>query len=150
MTTPFASMDWSGLEILDFDECFRRLGRTPVGRLGFVDRGEPVILPVNYAVDGRSLVFQTAAGSKLSAAIMGQPVCMEIDEWDSVGHTGWSVLVKGMADVVEDAGEIERLGTLAVRPWTRPDLRQQWARIMSEEVTGRRINAAAEASVSRP
>jgi nitroimidazol reductase NimA-like FMN-containing flavoprotein (pyridoxamine 5'-phosphate oxidase superfamily) len=141
MNTPLlAQLDWSGLEILDVDECYRRLARSPVGRLGFLDCADPVILPVNFAVDGRSLVFRSAAGSKLSAAVMNCPVCLEVDEWEPIGHTGWSVLVKGMADAVEDVAEITRLETLPVRPWTRPDLRRQWVRIVAEEVTGRQVN----------
>jgi len=134
-----ASLDWSGLVILDEHECYELLREQPVGRLGFVDKAEPVILPVNYAVDGRSLVFRTGQGSKLSSALMAQPVCLEIDSWDDVGHTGWSVLVKGVADAVDDETVIARLDQLPVRPWSRPDLRREWVRIMAEEVTGRRI-----------
>ncbi|MCU1352234.1 MAG: flavin-nucleotide-binding protein-like protein [Acidimicrobiales bacterium] len=146
MTAPLlTSLDWSGLEIVDVDECYRRLARSPVGRLGFVDRGDPVILPVNFAVDGRSLVFQSAAGSKLSSAVMNEPVCLEVDEWDVISHSGWSVLAKGMAGTVDDPTEVERLDSLPVRPWTRPDLRSQWVRILVEEVTGRSIHTAATA-----
>jgi nitroimidazol reductase NimA-like FMN-containing flavoprotein (pyridoxamine 5'-phosphate oxidase superfamily) len=134
-----ASLDWSGLMVLDEDECYELLRGQPVGRLGFIDKAEPVILPVNYAVDGRSLVFRTGQGSKLSSALMAQPVCLEIDSWDDFEHTGWSVLVKGVADVVEAEADVDRLDHLPVRPWSRPDLRHEWVRIMAEEVTGRRI-----------
>jgi nitroimidazol reductase NimA-like FMN-containing flavoprotein (pyridoxamine 5'-phosphate oxidase superfamily) len=133
------SLDWSGLVILDAEECYEHLRNEPVGRLGFVDRGEPVILPINYAVDGRSIVFRTGQGSKLATALMGQPVCLEIDGWDGMAHTGWSVVIKGIADVVRDEAETIRFDQLPVRPWSRPDLRRDWVRILVEEVTGRRI-----------
>jgi hypothetical protein len=55
-------------------------------------------------------------------------------------HSGWSVLAKGVADEVLDTAEIERLEQLPVRPWSRPDLRDHWVRIMVEELTGRRIS----------
>ena len=71
--------------ILDEEKCFDHLRREPVGRLGFVDHGEPVILPVNYAVAGRSIVLRTGQGSKLAVALMAQPVCLEIDGWDELG-----------------------------------------------------------------
>ena len=132
-------LDWSGLEILKFEECFDLLRSTPVGRLGFVDHGEPVILPVNYAVDGRSVVFRTAHGSNLSSAMLQRPVCLEVDEWDANDHTGWSVLIRGIADEVLDDDQIDRYLALPVLPWTRPDLRHHWVRVMTEEVTGRRI-----------
>ncbi|HEX7442486.1 MAG TPA: pyridoxamine 5'-phosphate oxidase family protein [Acidimicrobiales bacterium] len=134
-----ASLDWAGLVVLDEDECFALLRSQAVGRLGFVDHGDPVILPVNFAVHGRSLVFRTGQGSKLAMALMAQPVCLEADSWDSLGHIGWSVLAKGAADAVEDEATIERLEQLPVRPWSRPDLRREWVQILVEEVSGRRI-----------
>lgn len=139
-----ASLDWSGLVILDEEECYAHLRREPVGRLGFVDRAEPIILPVNYAVDGRSIVFRTGQGSKLASALMAQPVCLEIDGWDGLAHTGWSVLVKGVAEAVDDEAVTAHLDELPVRPWSRPDLRCEWVRIMVEEVSGREISPEAE------
>jgi nitroimidazol reductase NimA-like FMN-containing flavoprotein (pyridoxamine 5'-phosphate oxidase superfamily) len=131
--------DWSGLELLSNDDCLALLSGASVGRLGFVERGGPVILPVNFTMDGRAIVFRTGEGSKLSTAMMQRPVCLEIDEWDSFSHTGWSVLAKGTADEVLDDDEIGRLEQLPVRPWSRPDLRSHWIRIMVEELTGRRV-----------
>ena len=47
------------LETLTPDECWRLLGKRVVGRVGFdVGRG-PRIHPVNYRVDGRSVVLRT-------------------------------------------------------------------------------------------
>jgi uncharacterized protein len=135
-----ASLDWSGLVILGEEECYEHLRREPVGRLGFVDRAEPVILPVNFAVDGRSIAFRTGQGSKLASALMAQPVCLEIDGWDAFDHTGWSVLAKGVAEAVDDEATVARLAELPVRPWSRPDLRVEWVRIVVEEISGRRIS----------
>lgn len=132
-------LDWSGLEMLGPDECFALLRSAAVGRVGFIDQGGPIILPVNFAMDGRTPVFKTAEGSKLSAAMVQKPICLEIDDWDSMGHTGWSVLAKGIADVVMDDDETDRLESIPVQPWTRPDLRHHWVRILVEETTGRRI-----------
>ncbi len=137
--TEYADVDWSGLEILSTEDCWTHLGAESVGRIGFVEAGSPVILPVNYTMDGHAVVFRTAAGSKLSVGMMQRPVCFEIDCWDSVSHTGWSVLAKGVADEVLDDDELQRLQSLPVRPWSRPDLRDHWVRIMVEELTGRRI-----------
>lgn len=141
MTDDFSeSLDWSGLVVLDLDECYRLLEHEPVGRLGFVDQGEPVILPVNFAVHGRSLIFRSGHGSKLAAAIMERPVCLEVDGWDAVEHEGWSVLVKGIAEEVVDATDIGHFEKLPVQPWSRPDLRVHWVRILPTEVSGRRIS----------
>jgi len=50
-------LDWSGLEILSDAECHEHLAMGAVGRIGFVDEGSPVILPVNHAVDGDTIVL---------------------------------------------------------------------------------------------
>lgn len=131
--------DWSGLEILSVVECRVHLAAVGVGRVGFVEEGGPVILPVNYTMDQNSVVFRTGVGSKLSTAMMQRPVCFEIDDWNTLTHTGWSVLAKGVADEVLDSDEIERLNRLPVQPWSRPDLRDHWVSIMIEELSGRRI-----------
>ena len=133
-------LDWSGLEVLPYDECRRLLESTPVGRVGFVQDGSPVILPINFLLDGGSIVFRTGRGSKLESALMGRPVCIEVDSWDVQEHEGWSVLAKGIAEHVTDGAEIDRLDELPVKPWSRPDLRHEWIRVMLEELSGRRIH----------
>ncbi len=143
MAADDVDLDWTGLEILSDDECRLLLSEAAVGRLGFVERGGPVILPVNFTMDGRAVVFRTGEGSKLSAAMMQRPVCFEIDHWDSMAHTGWSVLAKGFADEVLDDDDIERLERLPVRPWSRPDVRGHWIRVIVEELSGRRIRPTA-------
>lgn len=132
--------DWSGLEVLGADECRRLLTDAAVGRVGFVDAGSPMILPVNFTMDGPSVVFRSAPGSKLAAAMLQRPVAFEVDDWDAMNHTGWSVLATGVADLVDDPDEVARLERLPVRPWSRPDLRDQWVRVLVEELTGRRLN----------
>ncbi len=136
MDIHLANLDWSGLEILRDEECLRLLDAAPIGRLGFVDQGSPVILPVNFAVEGRSIAFRTAAGSKLSTALLERPVCLEVDGWDAVARSGWSVLAKGYAMHHDDGGRTEA----SVRPWSRPELREHWVSIMVEELSGRRIS----------
>jgi nitroimidazol reductase NimA-like FMN-containing flavoprotein (pyridoxamine 5'-phosphate oxidase superfamily) len=136
---PDVTTDWSGLEIMTTEECWDRLHHARVGHLGFVEGGEMSVLPVNIAVDGRTVVFRTGPGSKLSNAVMQQPVCVEVDHWDDFSHTGWSVLARGVATTVDDESEVRQLETLPVRPWVTPELRQRWVRIIVDEVSGRRI-----------
>ncbi len=63
------------LEILDRAACMELLARHRfVGRLGFITDGRPIILPVNYVVEGDSVVFCSAAGTKLSALEAGADV----------------------------------------------------------------------------
>lgn len=132
-------LDWSGLEILHYDECLHLLSEERVGRIGLLDAGSPVIMPVNFALDGSSIVFRSGRGAKLDAAVMGRPVCVEVDSWNVLEHTGWSVLAKGIAEHVTDGAEIDRLDRFPVRPWASPEVRHEWIRVHVEDVTGRRI-----------
>ena len=134
--------DRAGLEILHLGDCFLLLKSMPVGRIGFVAGGEVVILPVNFLVDGQDVVFRTAAGSKLSAAEVGHYVGFEADCYDAAAGTGWSVVVNGLAEVVDDDEEAARLDTLGLSSWGGNDSRRVWLRIRPSSITGRRIAAA--------
>jgi nitroimidazol reductase NimA-like FMN-containing flavoprotein (pyridoxamine 5'-phosphate oxidase superfamily) len=122
-------------------ECHTLLRRGHLGRLAFVENGMPVILPVNYVVDGGSVVFRTDAGSKLDAAARGAPVAFEVDGIDETNRTGWSVLVRGRAEQVTGETELARLRQLPLVPWA-PGARPYYVRISAHEVTGRRITVA--------
>jgi nitroimidazol reductase NimA-like FMN-containing flavoprotein (pyridoxamine 5'-phosphate oxidase superfamily) len=133
--------DHAGLEILPFDECLRLLASVPVGRVGFCADGEVVVLPVNHVVDGQDVVFRTARGAKLSAAEAQNPVAFEADGYDPVARSGWSVLVNGRAEAVEETAEVQRLGRLGLHPWATAVDRPFWVRICPASVTGRRTAA---------
>jgi len=78
----------TGIEVMDRDECLQMLRAENVGRVAVVDAGHPVIFPVNYAVDGETLVFRTAEGTKLDASLRGGPVSFEVDDTDRHTRTG--------------------------------------------------------------
>lgn len=131
--------DHSGLEILGFEECVQLLQGEYVGRVAFVSAGDPVILPVNYVWHDGSVLIRTAPGSKLDAAAMRSPVAFEIDAFDEVYHSGWSVLVTGVVEELD--GDEERLvEDLPLTPWARGVERSHWLRIRAERVSGRRLH----------
>ena len=90
--------DRTGLERLEREDCLRLLASQRVGRVAVVSVGQPLIFPVNYALDGDTVVFRTAAGTKFDAAVRGAPASFEIDSFDALYHTGWSVVVSGRAE----------------------------------------------------
>ena len=137
------SFDHAGLEVLTAEECAEHLAATPVGRLGFLDRGEPMVLPITIGMWDRSVVFSTDAGSKLDTAIMARPVVVEIDDWDAEARQGWSVVVKGIAMIVDDGRDIDSLDRLQMTSWVRPGSPRTWVRVLPNEITGRRIVPAA-------
>jgi len=124
------------MEVLDSHECWALLAGTPVGRVAFVEAGEPMILPVNHAVDGRRIVFRTLRGSLLHEALMRKPVAFQVDGVDAAARTGWSVVVRGVADL---AAEPDKLDHLGLRPWADTVDRDDWVEILVEEISGRRV-----------
>ena len=128
----------TGLEVLDRDECLRLLASEPVGRLAVVVGARPMIFPVNYALDGEAIVFRSDAGSKVSGATSGLPVSFEIDGIDEILHTGWSVVINGVAREVVDRTELARLRALDLRPWASGP-KAHWVRIQPNTMTGRRV-----------
>jgi nitroimidazol reductase NimA-like FMN-containing flavoprotein (pyridoxamine 5'-phosphate oxidase superfamily) len=112
-------------------------------RLEVLDRaacidGRPIILPVNYIFDGDSVVFSTASGTKLDAVVGGADVAFEVDDSVPLHHSGWSVLVRGHAEVISDPGDLARLRHGPLRPWVK-GARANWVRISLDEISGRRI-----------
>ena len=129
--------DHAGLESLPLEVCLRLLDSVPVGRVSFYTGGEVVTLPVNHVVDGQDVVFRAGRGSKLSAAERQDLVAFEADDYDLRTRTGWSVLVKGRAEVVHEDSEIQRLGHLGLYPRVTAVDRPFWIRIRPASVAGR-------------
>lgn len=126
------------LEELPAEACRRILERHHFGRVAVNDDDGPVILPVNYVLDGDAIVFRTGEGTKLDAAIRGAPATFEIDGVDESRRLGWSVLVRGTVVEVTDRGEVERLRRLPLEPYPGGD-RSHYVRLGTGTVTGRRI-----------
>lgn len=68
----------SQLMCLPEAECFRLLARGHFGRVGLVENGRPVVLPVNYAFDRGYVIFQSTQGSKLDGALAHRSFAYEI------------------------------------------------------------------------
>lgn len=137
-------IDRNGLEVLDRDECLALLAERAFGRIGVSARALPTILPVNYRSDGRSIYVRTSEGSKLRAAARGDVVVFEVDDSDGFSHAGWSVVVTGIARVVEDPEEVAALRSAHVPRWA-PSWDGNVMAISIDLVSGRRLGAMLEA-----
>lgn len=99
-----------------------RRGDEPVGRLAVCLGGEPLVFPLNFAVDGDAVVFRTQVGTKLSA-ITRSLVTFEVDHLDASGE-GWTVTFEGLAQEVLDsdpASLLARIDALALDTWPGGD-----------------------------
>ena len=100
-------------------ECLEILGHHTFGRLAFMDHVGvlPMILPVNYVLHADLVTFRTGPGSKLGTALRGEPGAFEVDGLNSADKTGWSVVVRGHAEVVTDSLELASLWETRLQPW---------------------------------
>ena len=83
------------ISIMSETECWNHMAEVSLGRLVTSVDGQPEIFPVNFAVQGRSILFRTAEGTKLISTAINNHVLFEVDDHTVV--TGWSVIVKGVA-----------------------------------------------------
>lgn len=119
-------------------ECWDRLGTHGIGRLGIAVSPGPVVLPVNYLVDGTSVVYRTTPDG-VAAVPEGGEVSFEVDRTDEHRRNGWSVLVMGRAEHITDPGTVGELSELpGAQPWAA-ERRDLWIRILPVSVTGRLI-----------
>ena len=65
-------------------------------------------------------------------------MAFEVDESRSLVHSGWSVLVRGRAELVTDEADLAHLRAGPLRPWAW-GARSSWVRIALDVVSGRRI-----------
>ena len=145
------------LATLTTDECRALVvtHRPRLGRLAFVAGEWPLVLPVNFVLEGDVLYCRSAAGSKLAAAARGGPrrpaasllrpaatrgdrVAFEIDHIDEVWEEGWSLLAFGHLREVEDPAELARVRQLPLRPWASGD-KPYYLRLEILSLSGRRI-----------
>ncbi|MFE9425765.1 pyridoxamine 5'-phosphate oxidase family protein [Kitasatospora sp. NPDC006697] len=125
---------------LTAEECWERLGTHGVGRIAVPVHPGPGVFPVNYSVDGHTVVYRTAEGGA-AAAELGGEISFEVDHLDEHQSTGWSVLLVGVAEHVTDPGAVRRFEEQpGVRPWAG-GVRDLWIRIVPGQVSGRLIRS---------
>ncbi len=128
------------LDVIPAAECYRLLATHEVGRLGVVAEHYPLIIPVSYGLDETTIVIRTHPGTTLAAAAHAN-VTFEVDDIDRRTRSGWSVLVRGLAEEVTDvhrADLVERTHATGVQPWA-PGEYGHWLRLIPHGISGRRI-----------
>ena len=118
---------------LTSEECWQMLRDEEFGRLAFRLVDEVHITPINYAVEGGSLLFRTAEGNKLLAVVMGSEVAFEIDRYRE--DSARSVVVRGTARLLPE-DEAHRAENIPLRPWV-PTLKYNVVEIQPKVVSGR-------------
>jgi uncharacterized protein len=129
------------VSILSASESWDLLTSVALGRLVTSVDGEPEIFPVNFVVQGRTVLFRTAEGTKLVSAAINNRVIFEADDHDAA--EGWSVIVKGAARMLRTNEELSQAENAQLLPWTAT-LKQHYVRIQPVSITGRRFRFGPE------
>lgn len=126
--------DRSPTRFLSEEECWERIAAAPYGRVATGAAGEIDIFPVNHGVDAETIVFRTAAGTKLLELTIRRNVAFEVDGYTDT--EAFSVVVKGSAEEFDRKGEVYAAERLGITPWA-PEVKDRWVRITPTEVSGR-------------
>jgi uncharacterized protein len=127
---------------LPIEKCRELLGTNTIGRVGWNTVDGPEILPVTYALHNGTIIFRTAAYGSLAELRQVRQVAFQIDDFDPVTRTGWSVLVHGQTRAASRADELLELwGREDPEPWA-DGTRNLFIAISLNHVTGRSITAA--------
>lgn len=116
-------------------ECRDLLETDVVGRVAFMATSGPRIVPINYIVRGDALLFRTTAYSELAKFAPGAEIAFEIDQLDSDRQRGWSVVVHGSCERIEDTTDPAESGP---EPWAG-GVRPLLLELKLREVSGRRV-----------
>ena len=96
----------SGVTVLEAHTCWMLLRSSEVGRLAVLVADHPDIFPINYVIDHGTIVFRTAEGTKLAAAVTCPNVAFEADGYEPEAGEAWSVVVKGRAEEIKNMYEV--------------------------------------------
>lgn len=131
----------STVEQLSENLCWALLRTTDVGRLAVIVGDHPEIFPINYVVDHATVVFRSAEGTKVTAALNDNPVAFETDGYDPETGLVWSVVVKGEATTFQTIEEATDSFDLELNPW-QAGQKERFITIRPTEITGRRFPRA--------
>ena len=127
------------VEVLTFD-CWQLLETAEIARFAWNGPRGVAMVPVNYTVADGALWFRTTPYTEHAREAGGQWVAVEVDSIDPVERSGWSVVVRGVAELLDPADVPDLPIDLTVWPEGRRNL---LVRIDPVEVTGRRLLPAA-------
>jgi len=141
--------DGSGFEAISDAEALALLATAPVGRLIYSDRALPFVVPVSFVVDGLDIIMRTGRRSRVATHAPGNIVAFEVDDIAVATRSGWSVVVTGPVQLVQDSVELERLRALDIEAWV-PSEHDCYLRLQTELIAGRRIAAFAAVAAGVP
>ena len=131
------------IEDLPTSTCWALLRTVPIGRIALPGQADIEIFPVNFLVDGSSIVFRTAPGTKRTLIGEGARCSFEADFVDVGEQLVWSVVLKGPVRPVVGHEAIIATFDMEVPTW-QAGPKPTYIRLKPQVVTGRRFPIVAE------
>ena len=119
--------------------CIELLEASHVGRVAWQSSDGQQILPVSYAYHQGTVIFRTSPFGVLSELIHAHDAAFEVDELDQNERLGWSIVVQGQAQAVEEPQNLVQFWTVdGVSPWAA-GIRNLFIQITPRRITGRQL-----------
>lgn len=134
---------------LEVHECWSLLRSAQVGRLAVSVEDRPDIYPINFVTDHGSIVFRTAEGTKLFAALSQPNVAFETDGYDPEDGEAWSVVIKGRIEEIREIPDALEAMMLPLFPW-HAGPKNRFMRVLPDDVSGRRFHVVDPAAWHTP
>lgn len=122
-------------------ECWNMLESVEIARVAWNGPRGVAIVPVNFFVADGAIWFRTNPYSTIARESGGQWIAVEVDSVDAPSRAGWSVVVRGTAELFDALDVPEHLAELRVWP---EGVRSVFVRVDPVEVTGRRLMPATD------
>ncbi len=118
-------------------ECLEALATRPVGRVAYCEARGPVVIPVNFTLDGDDVLFRIASWTSLASGLRGA-ASFQVDDIEEFNQSGWSVLLRGEVSYIDHDGGADTDNRPT--PWA-DGRRELLVRITPWSITGRRLLA---------
>lgn len=130
--------DETPMEVLSESECWRLLRSVDLGRIALATDDGIEIFPINFVVDRGTIVFRTAAGTKLTRVSQTSEIAFEADDSDPPAGVAWSVVVKGDAETIHGRTAVFDAFEINLRPWHNSN-KPFFVRLEPRSISGRRL-----------
>ena len=110
-----------------------------LGRIAIVAEDCPLeLFPINFVVDHGTIVFRTAAGTKLTRVGQASDFAFEADDFDVGAGVAWSVIVHGAAETVQGRTDLFEMFDIELQPWHNSS-KPFFVRLVPSSISGRRF-----------
>lgn len=110
-----------------------------MGALATAAEGRADVFPINYLVDGKTLLFRTAPGKKVVELTIAPHAAFIVQGHDPDGY--WSVVMRGLVEILTDEVEVIGSGALELASWAA-GTKRLFLRLTPSTVEGRRVQRA--------